>query len=126
MIAERLLMGLLLTGIAVGCVAVLSPFLSAILWAGILVFTTWPVFGWMRDRLRLRRTGAAALMVLCSALLTVLPLGLAVPSGADDVARLRASVSLLLDSGLPSAPAWLSAVPAGGADGVRAVEQLGR
>ncbi len=53
MIAERLLMGLLLAGIAVGCGFVLQPFLSAILWGGILVFTTWPVFEWVRNRARI-------------------------------------------------------------------------
>jgi predicted PurR-regulated permease PerM len=111
MIAERLLMGLLLAGIAIGCGFVLYPFFSAILWAGILVFTTWPVFGWVRDRLRLRRTGAAALMVLLTAMLTVLPLALAVPSGADDVERLRESLAEWLNGGLPSAPGWLFHIP---------------
>ena len=54
MIAERLLMGLLLAGIAIGCGFVLHPFTSALLWGGILVFTTWPVFEWVRDRFHLR------------------------------------------------------------------------
>ncbi len=111
MIAERLLMGLLLTGIAVGCGFVLYPFFSAILWAGILVFTTWPVFERIRDQLRLRRTGAAAVMVLLTAVLTVLPLALAVPGGTDDVARLRGRIADLLNSGLPSSPHWLFGVP---------------
>ena len=35
---ERLLSGLLLAGVAVGCIMVLQPFLSAVLWAAILVF----------------------------------------------------------------------------------------
>ena len=74
MIAERLLMGLLLAGIAIGCGFVLYPFFSAMLWAAILVFSTWPLFSWLRDRLRLRRAGAAALMVVLTALVTVLPL----------------------------------------------------
>ena len=111
MIAERLLMGLLLSGIAVGCFFVLQPFLSAILWGGILVFTTWPVFEWVRNRSRLGRTGAAVVMVLLTALLLVMPLAVAAPAGSDDVARLRASVERLLDGGLPSSPDWLFHVP---------------
>ncbi len=111
MIAERLLMGLLLTGIAVGCAMVLQPFFSAILWAAILVFSTWPIFEWMRSRLRLGRVGAASLMVALTALVTVLPLALAAPAGADDVARLRASLASLFDQGLPSAPDWLFHIP---------------
>ena len=48
MIAERVLMALLVGGIAVGCV-VLYPFFSALLWAAILVFTTWPVCEWLHS-----------------------------------------------------------------------------
>ena len=60
MSAERLILGVLLVGLAVGCVLVLQPFLSAILWAAILVFTTWLVCRWLRARLRLGRAAAAA------------------------------------------------------------------
>ena len=111
MVAERLLMGLLLVGIAVGCGFVLQPFLSAILWAGILVFSTWPVFDWLRLNLRLNRGWAAGIMVLLTAVLIVLPLALAAPGGAEDVNQLRAAIVELLSGGLPSSPAWLYAVP---------------
>ena len=109
--AERVLMGLLLVGIAVGCSYVLAPFLSALLWAGILVFSTWPVFEWLRLRLRLRRGWAAGVMVLLTAVLIVLPLGLAAPGGAEDVAQLRRSVEALLTGGPLAAPRWLHALP---------------
>ena len=111
MSAERLLLGVLLVGLAIGCVLVLQPFLSAILWAGILVFTTWPVCRWMRARLRLGPSAAAGLMVLLTAVLLVLPIAIAVPRGADDVDRLRASITTLIESGLPSSPHWLFALP---------------
>lgn len=111
MTAERLLLMLLLGGIGLGCAVVLQPFFSSILWAAILVFTTWPVFEWLRHHLRLGRGVAAIVMVVLTALLTVLPLALAVPSGADDVARLRLTVSHLFDAGMPAAPAWLVRLP---------------
>lgn len=111
MSAERLLLGVLLVGLAVGCVLVLQPFLSAILWAAILVFTTWPVCRWLRARVGLGRAAAAAIMVLLTAVLLVLPIAIAVPRGADDVERLRASAMALLEGGLPSAPHWLFALP---------------
>ncbi len=110
-IVERLLMVLVLAGVAVGCALVLHPFLSAILWAAILVFTTWPVFTWMRLNLRLSRGWAAGLMVLLTAVLIVLPIGLAAPAGADDVNLLRHSIEEALSAGLPGAPGWLPAVP---------------
>lgn len=115
MIAERLLMGLLLAGIAIGCGFVLHPFTSALLWGGILVFTTWPVFEWVRHRSHLGRTGAALVMVVLTALLLVLPLAAAAPAGSDDVMRLRESIQGWLDTGLPSAPEWLSRAPLVGA-----------
>ncbi len=115
LVAERLLMGLLLVGIAVGCVLVLHPFLSAILWGAILVYTTWPVFAWVRTHLRASRGWAAGIMVLLTAVLIVLPLALAAPAGADDVNQLRGSIEAALNGGLPSAPDWLGAVPLVGA-----------
>ena len=111
MIAERLLMGLLLAGIAIGCGFVLHPFTSALLWGGILVFTTWPVFEWVRDRTHIGRTGAALVMVLLTSLILVLPLAVAAPAGSDDVVRLREQIQRLLDSGLPGSPDWLFRVP---------------
>lgn len=111
MTAERLLLGVLLAGLAVGCALVLQPFLSAILWAAILVSTTWPVCRWLRARLRLGRAAAAGVMVLLTAVLLVLPIAVAVPRGADDAERLRVSVMGLLESGMPSSPHWLFALP---------------
>ena len=108
---ERLLSGLLVLGIAVGCVLVLQPFLSAVLWAAILVFTTWPVFKWLRARLRIGSGWTAGLMVLLVAVGIVLPISLAAPAGADDVSRMRRSIEELLSAGLPNAPGWLAGVP---------------
>ncbi len=104
-------MGLLLAGIGVGCVLVLHPFLSAILWAAILVFTTWPVFSWLRVRLRVGARVAAGIMVLVVAVVIVLPIVLAAPAGADDVNQLRQSIEAALSAGLPGAPGWLRGVP---------------
>ena len=113
--AERLLAALLLIGIAVGCVWVLHPFFSAILWAAILVFTTWPVFGWIRARRvlgwGLGSRGAAGVMVALVTVLIVLPIGLAAPAGADDVNQLRGSIEAAISAGLPGAPEWLPGVP---------------
>jgi predicted PurR-regulated permease PerM len=113
-LAERVLMALLLGGIAVGCVMVLYPFFSALLWAAILVYSTWPVFAWLRSRARLGRIGAALVMVVLTAVLIVVPLVLAAPEGGDDITQLRASLQDLLLGGLPAAPAWLHRVPLAG------------
>ena len=111
MIAERILMGLLLGGVAIGCVLVLYPFLSALLWAGILVFTTWPVYDWVRAQLRLPRIWAALLMVMLTAVVLVLPIAIAAPGSADDVAHLRHVIMDGLRAGLPDSPMWVFDIP---------------
>jgi predicted PurR-regulated permease PerM len=108
---ERLLMISLLTCVGVGCFVVVRPFISAILWAAILVYSTWPLYGWLQHHLRLGRIGAAALMVAIGILLVVVPLALAVPSGADDAAQLRQELQNLVQDGLPVAPRWLWQIP---------------
>ena len=111
MTAERVLMAILLGGIAVGCWIVLYPFISALLWAAILTFTTCPVYDWLRQQFRINRAGAAGLMVLATAVIVVLPLALAAPSGADDVNQLEKVVRDAIQAGLPSAPDWVEQLP---------------
>ena len=114
MTAERVLLALLLGGIAVGCVLVLYPFFSSLLWAAILVFTTWPVCEWMHQQARLRRGAAAGVMVALTAVVLVLPLALAAPGGANDVNHLRGVIEDALRAGLPGAPDWVFEIPAVG------------
>ncbi len=111
MIAERVLMALLIGGVAAGCVLVLYPFISALLWAAILVFTTWPVSEWLRINLRLGHAGAAVLMVALTAVVLVLPLALAAPGGASDVNHLHTVIEDALRGGLPNAPQWVFDIP---------------
>ena len=104
-------MWMLIGGVALGCAAVLYPFLSALLWGGILVFTTWPVHEWIRARLHLGRVVAALVMVGLTAIILVLPIALAAPGGGDDVTHLRHAVEDALRGGLPVAPQWLRDLP---------------
>lgn len=109
MVAERILMGLLLGGVAVGCVLVLYPFLSALLWAGILVYTSWPVYDWLEARMP--RVPAALAMVALTAVVLVLPIAVAAPSSADDVTQIRHAIMNALRGGLPDAPLWVFDIP---------------
>ncbi len=104
-------MGLLLGGVAIGCILVLYPFVSALLWAGILVYTTWPVYDWLRLHVRLGRVPAALLMVTLTAVVLVLPIGVAAPGSADDVTHLRHVIMDGLRAGLPDSPLWVFDIP---------------
>lgn len=108
---ERIIVLLLLAALAIGCVMVLRPFLSALLWAAILAYATFPGFVWLREHLRLSGGWAATLMVLAMACLVVVPLAVAVPASADDINALRREFQDWIAQGPPPAPEWISAIP---------------
>ncbi|MCK8785249.1 AI-2E family transporter [Roseomonas sp. NAR14] len=107
----RLLGFLATVALAVGCLLVLRPFLSALLWAAILVYSTWPLFRLLRQRTGLGPTWAALLMVTLETLLVALPLAFAAPVRREDVEGLRASIESLLSDGLPGLGDWLAGLP---------------
>lgn len=100
-----------IAALAVACLLVLRPFISALLWAAILAFSTWPVFAFLRDRARIRPSWSAGLMVSAMFLLVGLPIVLATPTRREEVEALRASIEGLLVEGLPGLGAWLSSLP---------------
>jgi predicted PurR-regulated permease PerM len=94
-----------------GCFLILRPFFSAILWAIILSFSTWPLYQGMKDWLKIPHTPASLLMVFTVAIILLLPLMLLAASFADNIAALFAMVKQLLKYGLPNPPAWLIQLP---------------
>ncbi|NOU35511.1 MAG: AI-2E family transporter [Kiritimatiellaceae bacterium] len=97
--------------LAVGCLLVLRPFVSAILWAAVLTFTTWPLLlklqGWMKGR----RTLAAFTMTALIALILVFPFVLAGITLTENVSRLE-ELFRALQGGLPvNAPEWVKQLP---------------
>jgi predicted PurR-regulated permease PerM len=106
------LIGLLaLLALGVGCLLVLRPFLSALLWAAILAFSTWPAYRFLRDRARLSPGFAAGVMVMAEMLLVGLPIVFAAPTSREEVEALRAQVEALLTAGMPGLGAWLVGLP---------------
>jgi predicted PurR-regulated permease PerM len=98
-------------GLAAGCLLVLRPFLSALLWAAILVYSTWPAFRALRERLKLSPGRAAAVMVLAEFLLIGLPLVFAAPTQREDVEGIRNALETFLTQGVPGIGAWLGGLP---------------
>lgn len=101
----------ILTLLALGCLVVLRPFMSAILWALILSFSTWPVYTWTLRKFDGRRTAAATVMTLLVAAVLVLPLALLGASLAEHVTGVIQVVRLLVDEGLPEPPDWVIDLP---------------
>jgi predicted PurR-regulated permease PerM len=90
---------------------VLRPFLSALLWAAILVFSTWPAYRFLRERTGLSAGLAALVMVLAEFLVIGVPLVLATPTRREDVEGLRSAVETLLTQGMPGLGDWLGRLP---------------
>ena len=86
--SDRVLAILALTLLGAGCVLVLWPFLTALVWAAILASTSWPAFRWLDRSVGERRTVAACLMTL---LVTVVLLG---PIAAVALVLLLSAVGL--------------------------------
>jgi predicted PurR-regulated permease PerM len=120
---EKALGLVLLLILAVGCILILKPFLTAILLAVILCVSTWRLFRRIEHLLGGRLTPAALLMTLMTAGLLVLPL-LALGSNlAEDIARLTAVIRSAIDRGLPP-PDWLGRLPLIGLEAERVWVQV--
>jgi predicted PurR-regulated permease PerM len=106
------LIGLFALGLlGFGCFLVLRPFLSALLWALILAYTTWPAYRMLRERTGLSATWGAAVMVLAGFVLIGLPIAFATPTSREEVDALRQQLESLLGGGLPDLAPVLRGLP---------------
>jgi predicted PurR-regulated permease PerM len=95
----------------VGCLVVLWPFFTALVWAAVLSFCTWPLYGRVLKLLHGRRTLAAGSLCLAMVLAVVLPIAIVGLNLGDNVTELKTATQRWLDEGPPAAPAWLAKVP---------------
>ncbi|HSW00507.1 MAG TPA: AI-2E family transporter [Sedimentisphaerales bacterium] len=104
--------GLILVGtIVLGCGLVLRPFISAILWAAILCFATWPVHELLLKWLRGRRNIAAGLMTALLSLVLILPFLIVGLTLSDNIRAALAQFDAYRETGIPEPPAWVERIP---------------
>jgi predicted PurR-regulated permease PerM len=94
-----------------GCLVVLWPFVTALLWATVLSFSMWPLYSRLANLLGGRRTLAALLLSLAMIVAVVLPLGIVGLTLGENVAELKSATWRILDKGVPAAPEWLEKIP---------------
>jgi len=111
---EQSLGWIVLLLLLIGCLLVLRPFASALLWAVVLCFSSWPIYRRLLKLLRGRRTLAALLMALGMILVMLLPFLIVGATLADNVEELTSSTKTWLAAGPPAPPAWLAKLPAVG------------
>lgn len=98
-----------------GCVAVLHPFLTALLWAVILVSVTWPAFAHLNLWLGQRRNLSALTMTCAVSLVLIAPFAVVALGLADNAKQLSAAIGAQVERGLPNLPDWLAGIPLVGA-----------
>jgi len=105
--------GMALMGLLVFfCLLVLKPFVSAMLWAAILVFASWPVFGFVKRRLAGgNAVVASGLMTLLATLVLVIPLWMLAASSLDMAAWAVERLQALRQTGVPRLIAALQVHP---------------
>jgi predicted PurR-regulated permease PerM len=93
---------------------ILRPFLAAMIWAAMIVITTWPAMLALQARLGGRRVLATAVMTIVLLLVLVLPLTVAIATivnHADDIVAWTKGLSTLE---LPRPPDWVARLPLAG------------
>ena len=93
---------------------ILRPFLTAIIWATMIVVATWPVMLGLQKRLKGKRGLAVAVMTVVLLLVIIVPLSLAIIAIIGNVDKISGLVKWLTTITLPPLPKWLVSVPIAG------------
>ena len=112
LISNAILLGCV-AALVVGTLAVLRPFLPAILWAAIIVVATWPVMLHMQRLCGGRRAIAVAAMSSGLFIAVVAPVALLLGTLVARLPELRDVGARLLAGPWPGPPAWLGRMPYG-------------
>ncbi|AZN38061.1 AI-2E family transporter [Iodobacter ciconiae] len=115
-LAKRLLLGMFLGLLGLAVSVVLTPFVIPMLWAGILAFSTWPLYLFLLKKTGERATASALMLTLLMSALVVFPV-------IWLLLLLRAESSPLIDlltaelgSGRVRPPAFIANLPIVGAE----------
>jgi predicted PurR-regulated permease PerM len=90
---------------------VLLPFLTALLWAGMIVITTWPVLLTVQKLLLNKRGLAVAVMTAALLLVFIIPFTLAVVTVLDHSEEISNWTKSLATLTLPPPPEWIGQLP---------------
>lgn len=113
---------LALTGLvllALGCALVLAPFVSALLWAVIVCYSTWGVYSRLDTVLGGRPTISALAMTLLLATVLVLPVVVVGTRLGENAETLAQAIRRLVAEGMPAAPPWVEKLPVVGGTAAR-------
>jgi len=90
---------------------ILRPFITAIIWAMIIVVATWPVMLGLQARLRNKRGLAVAAMTVILLLVIVVPFLFAISTIMDNAENITGRIKSLGTVGVPQPPEWVEKIP---------------
>jgi predicted PurR-regulated permease PerM len=97
--------------LVIGCFIVLRPFVSALLLALILSYSTWPIYAWGERVLKGRKGLTATLMTSSVAAVLLVPVIILGSRLAEQIAAAIRWAQRLLSEGPPDPPAWIADIP---------------
>lgn len=112
---ENILGIVALAVIVAGCLMILAPFLSAMLWAVVVCFSTWRVYERLLLLMRGKTHFAAAVMTLLLAVVMLVPFIIVVASIGDNIDTLAEALQRLKAEGFSKPPEWVAGLPLVGA-----------
>jgi predicted PurR-regulated permease PerM len=90
---------------------ILHLFLGAMLWAAMIVVSTWPLMRWVQARLGGSRGLAAAVMTLSLLLVVILPIAAAIVTAVGHSAKIIEGIRSLATISVPAPPGWVGSLP---------------
>ncbi len=90
---------------------ILSPFLTSLVWAAIIVIATWPVLLKIQTLLAGRRGLAVTVMTITLLLILIIPMALTISTIVNNAENIAARVRSLASVTVPSPPTWLERIP---------------
>ena len=108
----RTTLGVIFIGaLIVASLWVLRPFIAPIIWALMIVVSTWPMLRWFQARLWGRRSLAVAVMTLLIVLLLVVPLMMAIATVVRHADDIVAQAAILTGYLMSPPPPWVEKLP---------------
>lgn len=108
---ERFVWPTVIALLVIACILILRPFVTAILWAAILTYSTWPIFERLRRWVGQRSTLAATLMTTAVILLIVIPITVGAIGLGESAGPWIDEAKQLIQSGFPPPPDWVVSIP---------------
>lgn len=105
---------LFIVALSLSTLWILLPFLSALLWATMIVISTWTLMIALQSRLGGRRGLATGVMTVALLLILVIPMGVAVGTLLGNIDTILAKVNSMEQLQLPPPPAWVAQIPVQG------------